>query len=341
MTDKPLSGRILSAGVSLLFVVVFIFMFSRTPSEAVRYFFTGPFRNRYFFGNMINSAVPLIFTGLGISVAFKASLFNLGGEGQIYAGAVTAAAVCLAFPGGYAIPVILAALLAAGIAAGLLAVLSGFLKVKWNVDSMISSFLVSGAVLYIVDYLITGPLDDPASSLLSTSEIGSRYFLPFILLPSKLNISIIYGLLFSAGTAFLVFSTKWGYEMRMSGYSRSFAGYGGIKVSRYITTPFFISGFLHGVGGAFAVLGTYHMAIKGFTSGFGWGGIAVALLADSSPLGVIPAALFFSYLKSGAAAAMQYSDLTMELAVAAQAVVYFFITSETVYTLFRRRRIRK
>ena len=338
METKPLSGRIVTVGVSLLSVVVFIWLFSKTPFDAVRYFFTGPFLNRYFLGNMINYSVPLVFTGLGISIAFKASLFNLGGEGQIYAGAVTAVAVCLAFPEMNGFAGITAALVAGGITAGLLAIISGFLKVKWNVDSMISSFLLSGAVLHVVDYLITGPLDDPSSSLLATSPINSQYFLSFLMLPSKLNTGLFLGLLFSAGTAFLVYTTLWGYEMRISGYSRSFAGYGGINVSRYVTTPFFISGFLHGLGGGVAVLGTYHMAIKGFTAGAGWGGIAVALLADNNPLLVVPAALFLAYLKAGANTAMQYTDVTMEIAVVAQAVVYFLVTSEIMYTIFRRKR---
>ena len=337
MKTKPLSGRIAAAVISLLSVVLFILLFSKTPVTSVRYFFSGPFLNRYFLGNMINSSVPLIFAGLGISIAFKASLFNLGGEGQLYLGAVSAVAVCLAFPEMNGFSGIALALFAGGTAAGLLAMISGVLKVKWNVNSMISSFLLSGAVLHIVDYLITSPLDDPSSSLLATSSLSARYFLPYIMPPSKLNTSLVSALLFSAGTAFLVYSTKWGYEMRISGYSRSFAGYGGINVSRYVTTPFFLSGFLHGIGGAFVVLGTYHMAIKGFTAGIGWSGIAAALLADSNPVSVVPAALFLAYLKAGANTAMQFTDVTMEIAVAAQAVVYFLITSELLYRIVRRR----
>lgn len=338
ITRQSLSGILITAAASLFAVVLFILIFSRSPWEAVRYFFTGPFKNRYLFGNMINSSVPLIFAGLGISVAFRASLFNLGGEGQIYTGAVAAAAVALfgpKVPGGYGI---LLSLLTAGTAAGLLSMLSGVLRVKWNVDSMISSFLISGAVVHVVDYLITGPMDDPSSSLLSTSAVGAEYFLSYIFLPSKLNTSLLFALLFTAGTGFLVYSTKWGYEMRITGANRGFAGYGGVDVSRYITTPLFISGFLHGLGGGFAVLGTYHMAIKGFTSGIGWSAIAAALLAGNNPYAVVPAALFLAYLKAGASAAMQYSDVTMEISLAVQAVVYFLITSKVVYSLAVRKK---
>ena len=214
-------------------------------------------------------------------------------------------------------------LMAAGAAAGLLSMISGLLKLRWDVDSMISSFLISGAAVHIVDYTTTGPMDDSSSSLLSTPAISKSYFLSYIFLPSKLNTSLLFALLFAAGTGFLVYSTKWGYEMRMTGTNRRFAEYGGINVSRYITAPFFISGFLHGLGGGFAVLGTYHMAIKGFTSGIGWSAIAVSLLAGNNPYAVVPAALFLGYLKAGASAAMQYSDVTIEISIVAQAVVYF------------------
>jgi len=336
-----ISGRFLTAAVSLLSVTVFILFTSGDPSASVRYFFTGPFLNRYFTGNMINSAVPLIFSGLGISIAFRAAQFNLGGEGQIYAGAVTAAAVCLAVPRASGGAGILLALLAAGLAAGGLAAVSGFLKARWDVNSMISSFLISGAVVYIADYIITVVLDDPSSSLLATGTIGKQFFLPLLLPPSRLNMSMVFAVVFTAVSAAAVYFTRWGFELRMTGLSREFAEYSGIGTSGYITGPFFVSGFLHGLGGGFAVLGTYHMAIKGFTAGTGWSGIAVALLSGNNPLFVIPAALFIAYLKAGANTAMQFSDVTSDIAAVAESIVYFLITAEAVYMIsdkFKRRK---
>ncbi len=331
-------GIMLVLGASMLFAAALVFLLSREPLRAVRYFFTGPFVNRYFFGNMLDASVPLIFTGLGIALAFKASLFNLGGEGQIYLGALVTTIVCTALPEFSGTAGGIAALCAGGVAAGLLASLSGYLKVQWNVDSMISSFLVSSAVIYGVNFFITGVFKDPSSSLLATRSIDSRYFLPRLLLPSTLSTSIFFALGAALLVYFLLYRTRWGYEMTMCGLNPEFARYGGVHVSSYVTMPFFLSGLLHGLGGGFAVLGTYHMSIKGFTSGLGWGGIAVALIAKNNPLGVIPAALFFAYLNAGSKAAMLYTDVTFEVAAVVEAFIFFFITSDLLFTFVRRKR---
>lgn len=322
---------------SLIFAVFLIFLLSSEPVQAVKYFFIGPFLNTYSLGNMIDAAVPLIFCGLGIALAFKASLFNLGGEGQIYTGAVITTVVCLILPnlGSVGGPVL--GILAGGVTAGLLAALSGYLKVKWNVDNMISSFLLSGGIIYVIDYLITGVFKDPSSSLLATPYINSKYFLLPIFKPSSLSISIYFALFASMVIYILLYRTRWGYEMTMCGLNREFARYGGINVPTYITMPLFLSGMLHGLGGGFAVLGTYHLSIKGFTSGIGWSAIAVALIAKNNPLGVIPAALFFAYVNAGAKSAMLNSDVTFEVAAVVEAFVFFFITSQLIFQVIRKR----
>ena len=98
---------------------------------------------------------------------------------------------------------------------------------------------------------------------------------------------------------FLMYYTHWGYEMRMCGLNREFSRYGGINVSAYVILPMIISGALHGLAGGVAIMGTYHMAVKEFSYGMGWNGIAVALIAKNNPLGVLPAAVFFAYLDAG------------------------------------------
>ncbi|MGA2479509.1 MAG: ABC transporter permease, partial [Spirochaetia bacterium] len=156
-----LTGLALTLGISFGLVILLMLLLSAAPSKAIFAFFIGPFTNSYFLGNMLNAAVPLVFTGLGIAIAFKASLFNLGGEGQIYAGGLAATAVCLALPAangylGWALSLVAAMLLSGAIAG-----LSGFFRMRWNANEMISSFLLSAAVILVVNHFITGPLDDP------------------------------------------------------------------------------------------------------------------------------------------------------------------------------------
>jgi riboflavin transport system permease protein len=314
-------------------------LLSKDPPKAIYWFFVGPFTNKYALGNMLNTAVPLIFTGLGISMAFKSSVFNLGGEGQVYLGGLVATAVCLAIPAGNGYLVGTLAVVASVAASAVLAGLSGFFRMKWNADEMISSFLISAAMVLIVNFFITGPLDDPGNNLLSTYTIGKQYRLAWIYPPSKLNTSAFIAVAAAVLGWFFLFKSHAGYEMRMCGLNREFARYGGINVSTYLVLPMVLSGALHGIAGGLSVLGTYGAAIKGFSGGMGWNGIAVALIAGNNPLGVLPAALLFAYLDAGARAATLRTDITYEIVAVAQSFIFYLVTAQALWGLSWRRRM--
>lgn len=329
------SGLFLTVMISFAFVIVLILVLSETPGETIYYFFIGPFTNKYYFGNMLNKAIPLIFTGLGIAVAFKSSTFNLGGEGQTYSGALAATVICLWLPGAPGIAGGALALIGAIVLGAFLAGLSGFFRMRWGTDELISSFLISGAVFLIINYFITGPLDDPANSLLTTKMVGAQYQFMQIFKPSKLDISIFFAALIAVLTYFFMQRTHWGYELRMCGINREFSRYGGINVSKYLLMPMIISGGFHGLAGGVSILGTHYRCLKGVTAGLGWNGIAVALIAKNNPIGVIPAAIFFAYLDAGAKAAMLHTDVTFEIAAIAQSIIFYLVTAQALYSLVR------
>jgi len=332
------AGLAIALAVSFALVIALILVLSRSPLTTVYWFFVGAFANRYSLGNMLNAAVPLVFTGLGITVAFKASVFNLGGEGQIYAGGLAATAVCLAMGSANGWLGGAAALLAGAAVSGVLAGASGFFRMKWDTDEMISSFLISSAVILVANWVITGPLDDPANNLLATRVIGPQYFFALIFPPSRLNMSAPLAVIAALAVFVFMHRTHMGYEMRMCGLNREFARYGGINVSRYLVLPMIISGALHGLGGGLMILGTYRAGIEGYSFGTGWNGIAVALLAKNNPLAVIPAALLFAYLGAGASAAMLNGDITSEIATVAQSFIFYFVTAQALYGIARARR---
>jgi ABC-type uncharacterized transport system permease subunit len=332
------AGLAIALALSFALVVALIFALSRSPLGTIYYFFVGAFTNSYNLGNMLNAAVPLVLTGLGVAAAFKSSVFNLGGEGQIYAGGLAAAAVCLALGGANGYLGGAVALLAGMAVAGVIAGLSGFFRMKWDTDEMISSFLISSAVILVANWVITGPLDDPANNLLSTRAIGPQYVLAGIFPPSRLNMSAPFAIIAAVAVFVFMNKTHTGYEMRMCGLNREFARYGGINVSKYLVLPMIISGALHGLGGGLMILGTYRAGIEGYSFGMGWNGIAVALLAKNNPLGVIPAALLFAYLGAGANAAMLNGDITFEIATVAQSFIFYFVTAQALYGIARARR---
>ncbi len=312
---------------AVILTIILLSISSDNPLQSISYFFTGPFRNIYNFGNMLDEAGLLILAGLGMSIAFRAGVFNLGGEGQVYAGATAAVLVSINMEITGRSLGIISALIAGIFTGALIAGISGFLKKQWNTDELISSFLFSGIVIHLTDYLISGPFRDSTSFLVSTVRIPSSLFLNRLFGISHFNVSFFIALAATAAAFLFLFKTPMGYEIRLSGLNRKFADYGGIPGKRHLIIPMIISGAMYGGAGSFAALGNFHMGIKGFTAGLGWNGIAVALIAGNNPAFVIPAGLIFSYLDAGTQVAMIHSDLSFEFSNLIKAVIFFLITA--------------
>ena len=330
-------GLAVTLGTALA-VALLLLVTAPRPAEAVSAFFLGAFRSSYAFGNMLSAAVPLTIAGLGIAVAFRAGVYNLGGEGQVYASGAAAAAFALAFPqtAGMA-----GKALAVGFAAAVGAVLAGIpgvLRRRLGTNELIASYLISATAILVTDYLIAGPLDDPSSNLISTAPVAAGFRLARLLPPSHLS----GGLFLAAGTvvviAFLINDTRWGYELRLCGANPQFARYGGIEVGAYLVAPMVASGALHGLAGGVALLGVYHRAIGGFSAGTGWNAIAVALIARNRPEMVPLAALLYAYLDAGARAATVLAGVSFEMILLVQAVIFYLITAQSVVDFFLSRR---
>ena len=322
---------------ALFVLVILIFLLSDTPAETLYFFFAGPFKNIYSFGNMLNSAIPLVLGALGITIAMKTGCLNLGGEGQIYLGAFCAAAAAFAFTGvfpEFGVIGIFFAMTAGVLSSGAMAAFSGFCRAKWNTNELITSFLLSCAVIPVVNYLVTVPFLDPETSLLSTKKIAENLRLTVLLKPSNFNTSVFIAILMVFLVHFFLYRTKTGYEMRMTGSNVLFARYGGINTKLNTVLAMAISGGFYGFAGSLAVLGTYHSVIKEFSAGLGWNGLATALIAGFYVPAVIPAALFFSWIEAGARSVMQNTGLTHETASIVQAVIFFLSSSLVIKNAF-------
>lgn len=322
--SKTLKGILTILSLSLMILVVLAFLLSDEPILTLNAIFVGPLSNLYYFGNTLNSIIPLMLGGLGILVALKCGLMNLGGEGQIYIGALFASIFAYKFQGlGYISIVI--GLIAGFFISSLIAGISGIFKVKYNTSEMITSYLISVVVTYITNYLISSPFKDPNTNLVATSKI--KYMLHDILLPSQLTTGIIYAVIIIIAINRILNHTRFGYENRMVGYNKEFARYGGISINKTYMLSMLLSGGLHGLAGGFAIVGTYGTAIKSFSSGMGWNAIAIALIALNNPLGVIPAAFFFAWINQGTLIAMQTTNITSDIALIVQSCILFLTTS--------------
>jgi simple sugar transport system permease protein len=288
---------------------------------------------------MLNASIPFIFGALGIIMAMKTGNLNLGGEGLVYLGAFVTNITALALSQFNFIGAIIAVLVGTA-ASGILSAFSGFCKAKWNTPEIITTFLLSCAVIPIINYFVTGPFLDPETSLISTKKIAESMRLPFILRPSVLSTGIFIALVFVFIVNFFLFKTKMGYEFRIAGNNEMFARYGGVNTKLNTVIAMAMSGALYGLAGSIAVLGTHYAVIKEFSAGLGWSGLTVALIAGFSPAAVIPCAVFLAWTETGARLAMQNTGLTYEVSYIIQAVIFFLSTSIVVKNFIDRKRKR-
>ncbi|MBE0635929.1 ABC transporter permease [Candidatus Bipolaricaulota bacterium] len=332
-----LLGILTAIVASLMIAVALIFLLSEDPGRTLYFYFVGPFTSKFVFFNMLESSIPIIFSGLGIAVAFRSGVTNLGGEGQIFAGAMIAVLIGTWFPH---LPGIVgtAFLLTGGLVVGaLIGSVSGLLRMKWNVSDLLTTYLISSGLVYIVNYLILGPFRDPAKIRIQSISIPDSYMLSRIASPSYLHVGIFGAIIAALCIHFLMKYTHTGYHLRVTGSNRQFARYGGINIRRFYVLPLAISGGLIGLGGAVQIVGRYQACFTDLTAGLGWAGIGVALIARRNPLGVLPAALFYVYLQAGARVAMMNSDVTYEIAAIITSVIFYLITAEVTFAFFRRR----
>jgi len=321
-----MKNKLAVTALILCITTLLLAILSPEPFAAIRSFYSGPFRNLYVFGKYLSSALLIMIAGVGIVLSFRGGQMNLGGEGQVYSGAVAALAVGLFFPElprGIGIPLLLLTAAAVGF---LIASVSGWLKYRLSLHELISSFLISGALVYLCDYFISGPMRDETSYLITTPRIPETYHLSQILPPSPLHSGLFIALAAVVFFRFWLARSLSGYRLRMFGENPSFARFGGISSRNYHILPIGLSGALYGLVGGIALLGVHYRAIQGFTSGLGWNGIAAALIAGLHPSLTIYAALLIAFIETGISSAMAGAAATYDLGRIIQGAIMMLVT---------------
>jgi simple sugar transport system permease protein len=318
-------SSIIAFSAAIITALVFIVINAANPLAALQSFFISPWVSPWLLGNMLDQAALFLCAGLGIVLSFRGGTFNLGGEGQIYAGGLAASAVLLSMehaPGSIVLIIACAAAITVG---ALMGTLSGWLKMK-GASELITSFLLSAAIIPFADYVIIGPLRDSAGNLQATKSFAADRILPHIFPPSNLSISLLIALLLVFAGHVWLNATQAGYRFRIAGAAPSFARYGGINVERCWIPAMLSSGAFQGLAGFFAVAGTYGMCHRGFSGGLGWNAITVALIAGNKPLALIPAALLYAAIRAGSDAALLSSGMQLDTASFIQAFILILVT---------------
>lgn len=309
-----------SASAAILCIV------SPEPRETLWWFFVGPFSNVYFFGNMLASSVPLIFTGLAACVAFSAGVFNLGLEGQYYFGAIVGTVAALNFSNA-AISRFIALLISVS-AGALLSFVPAMLKVKFNFSELIGTFMIGQIFVYVGDYLVNGPFRDPCAALSATRYLNESVKLTRILPTTNLHTGYLIGIALCFLLYFLYKYSTFGYEFRTVKGNPHFAKIHGIDVDKILLIAMSLSGAIAALGGMIEVLGVHGRVVKGFSHGSGFIGIAASLLANNNPLLIFLSALFLAYLDSGAEIASLMVQTPPEIAKFVQGIVLCMVTAQ-------------
>ncbi len=292
---------VISALLALLLAAIPLAAAGANIVEAYKQMFNGIFGSVFAFTEMLTRATPLIFTGLAATMAFRAKLWNIGAEGQLYLGAMAAVTVgtgLIDAPSFILIPIILLAG-AAGGAAGMAG--PAYLKVRFGADEVVTTLLLNFIILIFLQMMLEGPLQDPMGMGWPQSEpIVDNGILPQLVPRMRLHSGLIIALVAAAIAHVMLSKSVWGFKLRAVGENAAAAFHAGIGVRRTLMSAAIVSGALAGLAGVSEVAGLRGYLTTDLSPGFGYTGIVVAMLAGLSPIGVVISAVFIASIFVGA-----------------------------------------
>jgi len=339
-TGTQFINYLIILSISLLTGALVIFLSGKDPISAYAALWKGAFGNGLKIADTLDRTMIMILAGIAGTIAFRTNVINLGLEGQLYIGAFAAALVGFGMTG---IPsyIHIPLCMIAGILGGALWTLPViYLKMRWNITELVTTLMMNYIGIRFTEYLVAFPFKDPEARMAGSPVLEATARLPKLVQGSTLNIGFIIAILIAIGMYWFLFKTKTGYEMRMVGLNKNFAAATGMPVKRSYILAMTLSGGIIGLGGALMVTGFFGRFLGSFSSGYGWDGMMIALLAQNHPIGVIPASLFYGALANGALAMQSATGVPQTVVVMVKGSVVFFVTV-TIFVRFIRRRLTK
>jgi general nucleoside transport system permease protein len=321
---------------ALLVGAIFILLAKSNPLTAYGVMFSGPFTSKFGISETLVRSVPLLLVGLGIVISFRSGILNIGAEGQILMGAVSASAIAHFFPhltGVLLLPFVLLAGFAGGAVWGGVA---GWLKARLAVNEILSTVMLNQIAAQIYIFLIRGPLIDPEQIAFGTRApqtalMPESIWLSRLIPGTRLHTGLILAVVLAILVYIFLWRTTTGYRMRAVGAGPQAARYGGIRVEFYLVLAMALAGALAGLAGSVEVLGVHHRALEDISAGYGFSGIVAALFGRLHPLGTIPASILFGALILGADMMQRAVHIPAAIVMAVQGLVILFVVSSDLF----------
>ena len=277
-------------------------------------------------------ATPLILTGLAVALAFQSGIFNIGAEGQLLVGAAAATAVSLAWSNTLGPFTVIVAMVAGASAGATWAAVAAELKRHFHVLEIISTIMLNFIAIHLVSYLVRGPLQEPTRIFPQTSTLPKIAQLPILLPGTRLHLGFAIAVVAALALAWFLARTAAGFRIRAAGASPAAAWSAGrIRVARVSMLAFISSGAIAGLAGSIEATGVTFALYENLSPGYGYTGIAVALIAMLNPAWVIASGIFFGALQTGALALQREFAVPSSLASVAEALLILTVLSVAAY----------
>jgi ABC-type uncharacterized transport system permease subunit len=309
---RTLLAAIAAAALAIALLAVGAIPFGHSPAEILRILFAGSIGSQFAIAATLIKSVPLLLTGLSVVIAFRAGVWNIGAEGQFITGAIAA---FLAAPYGTA-----AAIIAAMLGGALWASIATAMRLWRNAPEVLSTILLNFVALHLLGWVVNGPLQEPSGTYPQTDSIPESGALRTFG-ATDIHSGVVIAIVACGVLWWLLYYTREGLRLRATGFNASAARWAGVNVTAQIARAMAISGAVAGLAGGIELLGVTHRLFERVASGYGYSGIAVALLAQLHPGATLLSSLFFGALASGAGELQRAAGISVTVATFGQAIV--------------------
>jgi simple sugar transport system permease protein len=335
-----LAGIIGAIVLSLLATGLLMYIGGANIREGFAALFEGAFGSWQAIVESLVKATPLILTGLATVIAFRARIWNIGQEGQLYLGAITAYWAYLQFinlPPIVLIPIILLFAIIGGALCGLL---PAVIKAKFGVDEIIITIMLNYIVLYFLSWLLSGPWKDPNHYYQQSPTVLEKFQFPILLAHTRLHLGFVVAIVAAVVIYLLLSKTPLGYEIQAMGLNPTASRFQGINIIRIMIIVMLISGALSGLAGTGELFGVIYRLKSTISLGYGYAGIIIAMLAGLEPLAVVPVAILFGGLINGSFFLQTTTNVPAAIVYLIQAIVLLFFLGARAITAYQIRFVR-